>query len=258
MIIATLLEKEYGMFSARRFEATMSILSEALRVKISVRSTASNGWIEVDITGEDEAVALKLLDREIGIAPVSAENVGRFSALRGKIVNSTESETELHVDIGVFKPRNYCAVVPLWRLQAQLSDGVKLPLQRLTELFCLYDFVPIRIKILEELDLEKGFWKAGLSEGQLSRFSEWCESNLDRLIVVGASQSEVETAVQRARHFRDIIEIENLGPFEHALICKLGTEAIGLIPRLGPHLRVASLASFSPRRIRQLVKRPFL
>ena len=258
MTIATLLEKAYGTFSARRFEATISDFCKGLRVKISVRGTANSGWIEIDATGEDEAVALKFLDREIGAAPTSAENISEFSALRGKIVNAAKSRTELYVDVGVFEPSNYCAAIPLWRLQAQLSDGVKLPLQQLTELFCLYDFAPIHIKILEEFSREKGFWEAELSEGQLSRFSEWCELNLDRLIVVGASQNEVEVAIERARHFRDVIKIENLGLFEHAVLCKLGTEAIGLIPRLGPHLSVASLAPFSPRRIRQLVKRPSL
>jgi len=256
--IATLLEKAYGTFSERRFESAISALCKGLRVKISVRGTANGGWIHVDATGEDEAVALRLLDREIGIAPTSAKNVSKFSTLRGKIVKVSRSRTELYIDIGVYEPSSYCAAIPLGMLQAQLSDGVELPLQQSTELFCLHDFVPIHIKILGELNQEKGLWEAELSERQLSKFSEWIKSNLDRLIVVGASQSEVETAVERARHFRDIIRIENLGLFEHAVICKLGTEAIGLIPRLGPHLRVANLAPFSPRRIRQLVKRPLL
>ncbi len=255
MTIATLLEKAYGAFSKRRFEATTSALCKGLRVKISVRSIANNGWIEIDATGQDEAVALKLLDREIGMAPTSAENVNKFSALRGKIVNASKSRTELYVDVGVFEPINYCAVIPLWRLQAQLSGGMKLPFQRLTEIFCLCDFMPVNIKILDELNREKGLWEAELSEGQLSRFSEWTKSNLDRLIVLGATQNEVEAAVERARNFRDVIKIENLGLFEHAVLCKLGTEAVGLIPKLGPYMSVANLAPFSPRRIRQLIKR---
>jgi len=256
--IATLLEKAHGPFSERRLESAISALCKGLKVKISVRGTANGGWIRVDATGEDEAVALKLLDREIGIAPTSAKNVSRFSTLRGKIVNVAKSRTELYIDVGVFEPSNYCATIPLSKLRTHLGDGVKLPLQQLAELFCLYASVPIHIKIIEELDREKSSWEAELSERQLSRFSEWVKSDLDRLIVVGASQSEVETAVERARHFRDIIRIENLGLFEHAVICKLGTEAIGLIPRLGPHLRVASVAPFSPRRIRKLINRPLL
>jgi len=256
--VATLLEKAYGSFSPRRFEATISALHRDLKVKIRVQSAIADGWVQIDVTGEDEQVALNLLDREIGLAPTSAESVGKSSALRGKILDATRSESELHVDIGVLKPKKYCAIIPLWKLQAQLSDGVKLPLQRLVALFCLYDFMPIHIKISDELNPERGFWESELSEAQLRRFSEWLKLNLDRLIVLGASRNEVEVAVERGRHFRDVIEIESLGPLEHAILCKLGTEAVGLIPKLGPHLAAANLAPFSPRKIKQLVKRPSL
>lgn len=255
MTIATLLEKAYGSFSTRAFETMLSLLCKDLKARVTVRGLVNQCWFQIDVTGEDEAAALKLLDREIGLAPISVENVGKSSILIGKVVNSTKSKTELHVDVGVFEPTNYCAVVPLWRLQAQLSDGMSLQFQRLAELFGLCDYMPVEVKILEGLNREKGFWEAELSELQLSRFSGWLDSNLDRLIVLGASRSEVEVAVERARHFRDVIRIEALGPFEHAIVCKLGTEAVGLIPRLGPYLRIANLVPFSARRIKQLVKR---
>jgi hypothetical protein len=38
--------------------------------------------------------------------------------------------------------------------------------------------------------------------------------------------------------------------FEHALVCKLGTDAAGLISKLGRILRSARFAVFNPRRIR--------
>jgi len=256
--IATLLEKAYGSFSTRAFETMLSLLCKDLKAKVRVRGVVNQCWVQVDVIGEDEAAACKLLDREIGLAPISMGNVGKSSVLSGKVVNSTKSRTELHVDIGVFEPTNYYAFIPLWRLQAQLSDGMNLQFQRLAELFCLYDHMPVEIKILEGLNREGGFWEAEFSEAQLSRFSVWLDSNLDRLIVLGASRSEVEKAVERARHFRDVIRIETLGPFEHVIVCKLGTEAVGLIPRLGPYLRIANLVPFSARRIKQLVKRPSL
>jgi hypothetical protein len=109
--------------------------------------------------------------------------------------------------------------------------------------------MPLHIKLVADLNTEKSFWEAELSEKQLSQFSEWLRSNLDRLIVLGASISEVERALNRARHFRDVAKIETLGSFEHAILCKLGTDAAGLVPRLGPHLRSATLAPFSPRKI---------
>jgi len=256
--IATLLEKAYGSFSTRTFEKMLSLLCKALKAKVRVRGLVNQCWIQIEVAGDDEAVALKLFDREIGLAPISVEKVGRSSVLRGKVVNSTKSRTELYVDIGVFEPKNYCAVVSLWRLQAQLSDGMNLGFQRLAELFCLCDCMPVEVKILEGLNRERGLWEAEFSEAQLSSFSGWLDSNLDRLIVLGASRSEVEGAVERARHFRDVIRVETLGPFEHVIVCKLGTEAVGLIPRLGPYLRIANLVPFSARRIKQLVKRSSL
>jgi hypothetical protein len=162
------------------------------------------------------------------------------------------------VDVGLSDSGIYDAFVPLWRLQAQLGDGKKMPLQRLIELFCLFDFMPLSIRIMSDLKHEKGVYEAELSEDQLSRFSGWLNSNLDRLMVFGASRSEVVNAVERAHHFRDVSQIETLGPMEHALLCKLGTDAVGLVPKLGPYLTAADLAPFSPRKIKQLIERPSL
>jgi len=37
--------------------------------------------------------------------------------------------------------------------------------------------------------------------------------------------------------------------FEHAVLCKLGTDAAGLIPRMGKNLRKAVFSVFNPRKI---------
>ena len=258
MTVVTLLEKAYGSFSTRSFETMLRELCGDLKVRVGAQGTSSRGWIQINVSGEDETVALRLLDREIGLAPVSAEGVDRSSVFRGKIVDSAKSRTELYVDVGLSDSGIYDAFVPLWRLQAQLGDGKKMPLQRLIELFCLFDFMPLSIRIMSDLKPEKGVSEAELSEDQLSRFSGWLNSNLDRLIVFGASRSEVANAVERAHHFRDVSQIETLGPMEHALLCKLGTDAIGLVPKLGPYLTSADLAPFSPRKIKQLIERSSL
>ena len=254
MTTAALLEKELGSSSFGKLEAMLSSVCKDLKVKVRVQGRTLGGWVQVEVTGEDESVALKLLDREVGLAPIRAERVARFSALRGKIVDSDRSTTALSVDVGVFAPAVYYAVVPLERLQAQLADGKNLPLQRLVKLFCLYEFMPLNVKITSDLNVKKEFWEAELSEMQLSVFSDWLSSNLDRLFVLNASRREVEEVVERARHSRDIVRIESLGLLEYALVCKLGTDAVGLVPKLGPYLRSASLAPFAPRRIKEELK----
>jgi len=229
----------------------LASLCQGLNVKAEVRGKTVRGWIQVELQGDDEPVARQVLDREIGIAPVSADRIIKFTNVRGKIFNSNESTGELHVDIGVFMPGVYPVIIPLSTLRAQLMDGRDAVLQHIAELYCLRAHVPLHVKILGGSDSATGVWSGELSEVQLSLFSNWLMTNLDRLIVLGANRREVQVEVQRAGHSRDIVKIETLGPFEHALECKLGTDAVGLMPKVGRRLRKASLMPFNPRKIKK-------
>jgi hypothetical protein len=117
----------------------------------------------------------------------------------------------------------------------------------LTELYCFLDNLPITVKIV---DVEKGasLW-AELAESQLALYDDWLRALLDRLIIVGAAAGNVRRAVEVSRHFRDVVKVEALGLLEHAVLCKLGTDAVGLIPAIGRILRTTVMAPFSPRKI---------
>jgi len=254
-----LLEKAYSNFRAEAFEPTLKSVCKGLKVQVRVIGTASLGWLQVEVNGEDESVALRLLNSEFGLAPNRADNVEKFSVLRGRIIDSGKTATELCVDVGVFAPKIVYAKIPLQSLQAQLADGKGIPLRHLTELFCLLDYVPLHVKIVgTDLNVENEAFSAELSERQLALFRDWLRSSLDRLVILGATHSDVEYAVEASRHFRDVVKIESLGLLEHAIMCKLGTDAVGLIPAIGRFLRTATLAPFSPRKIRRIVNRPFL
>jgi len=258
MPIVALLEKLYGPFSPKTFEPLFSSLCKGLRVKSRVIGKTNRGWIQIEVVGEDEIAALHLIDRKIGLAPVSLDRLEKVSVIRGRVVFSGKSKSELYVDVGVFSPETCDAAVPLLRLQAQLADGKKLPLQRLIEPFCLYDNLPLKVKIVGNVDAQKKLVEAELSEAQLSQITRWIRSSLDRLLVLGAPLSDVEHAVRASRHSRDVIIIEPLGLLEQTILCKLGTDAVGLIPDLGRLLPNAILAPFCPRKIKQLIDRAFL
>lgn len=254
----TLLQKAYGAFSPKGFQLALSALCDGLRVEVVFKGESERHWVEVDVSGEDETVALQLLDREMGLAPVSFNKGEQFPVLRGRVVPSRKAETELIVDVGVFSPRVCDATVSLQRLQAQLADGKKLAIQSLIKLYCLFNHMPIHVKIVDKSVTRGRLMEAELSESQLSQFSAWVRSSLDRLMVFGAWPSDVERAVKVTGHGRDVVRIESLGILEHAVICKLGTDAVGLIPKLGQRIPTAMLAPFSPRKIRQIIDRPFL
>jgi len=259
MPVVTLLEKAYNHFSAQAFEPLLKSLCKGLQVKVKVVGKTGEDWVQVEVDGEDQSVALQLLSNECGLAPNSTDNIARFSVWRGRIIDSGKTATELRVDIGVSAPKLVYAHVPLESLQAQLADGQRLSLQRLIELFCLYDYIPVHVKIVDtEFGSENNAFLAELSERQLALFSNWLHSMLDRLVIFGATQGNVAHAVDASMHYRDIVRIEPLGWLEHAVVCKLGTDAVGLIPAIGRFLRTATLAPFSPRKIKQIVNRPSL
>jgi hypothetical protein len=258
MPTVVLLEKLYGPFSSETFEPALSSLCKGLKVRLKISGKTSRGWTQIEVSGEDETAALHLIDREIELAPISVDKLKKFSTIRGRVVFSGKSKTELCVDIGVFSPETYDAVVPLQKLQAQIADGIKVPLQRLIKLFCLYDNLPLKVKLTSSVDPQKKLVEAELSEAQLSQITHWIRSQLDRLIVLGAPFSHVEHAVGTSGHFRDVIKIEPLGLLEQTVLCKLGTDAAGLIPKLGRFLPNAVLAPFCPRKIGQLIDRSFL
>lgn len=253
MPTATLLEKVYGSFSAETFEPVFSSLCKGLKVELKVVGKTDRGWIQVKVSGEDETVALHYLDREVGLAPASIEGLKKLSTVRGRVVSLGESENQLRVDIGVFSPRICDAVVPLKGLQAQLADGREFPLQQITELFCLCDNLPLKVRVVGSVEAGEKRVEAELSEAQLSQVKRWIRSSLDRLVVLGAPFSDVEHAVHASKHARDVVRVEPLGLLEHAVVCKLGTYAVGLTPRLGRFLPHAVLVPFCPGKIVEFV-----
>lgn len=259
MPTVTLLEKAYGSFSPEAFEPLLKPFFNDLSVQVKIKDRVVQEWVQVEVTGEDEVVALQLLDKEFGLAPTYVDKVGKFSLLRGRIIDSDRALDELRVDVGVFTPKVVYANVPLQQLQAQLADGKNLLLQSLIELYCLYNNMPLQVKIVgAELSSKKDAFDAELSEQQLRLFTSWLRASLDRLMVVGARFQDVDHAVKASKHFRDVVKIESLGLLEHAILCKIGTDAVGLIPAIGRYLRTATFAPFSPRKILRIVNRPTL
>jgi hypothetical protein len=249
MSTVTVLEKLYGSGSPETFEKLYSGLVSGLKVQLSFAGTTDRGWIQLQVSGEDETAALSLLDREVGLAPVSVDELKKFSVVGGKVVFPSRSKDELYVDLGVFSPVICDAVVSGRRLCAQLADGKEIPLQRLVELFCLYENVPLEVKVAEDVVEGSKSVEADLSEAQFSLFSGWVGCRFDRLVVLGSLFSDVERAVKLSRHFRDIVRVESLGVLEQVVLCKLGTDAVGLIPKLGRYLKSAVLVPFSPKKI---------
>ena len=248
----TLLTKARNDFQLHQADRNLKGVLKGLDSKVEIVGMNSRGWIRISVDGQDKQVALKYLSDKIGFCPVELEKITVFSTCKGFLRDSDQDKNELAVDIGVFNPKYVDAVVPLNRLQAQIGDGRKMALSKLAELFGLRENVPLNLRVTQ-ISLQEQHIEAELSEEQQKRFHDWTRSMLDRLLIVGASFSEVRSTIRRSDIIRDVIRIEPLGMFEHAVVCKLGTDAAGLIPKIGKSLKKAVFTVYNPRNIVRLL-----
>ena len=250
MTALTLLTKIENDSQLKQVTKALQLLLKGLEVEVKVLGAVAGGWVQVSLSGEDEEIATNYVIKKVGLCPTSFENVKKFSTLKGYIQNI--GKNELTVDVGVFQPKTVPATVSLSHLQAALVDGRKLALRKIAELFGFCEGLPVSVKV-KDLDEEESRLDAELASKQVRKYVVWRESLLDRLVVLGAAVHEVEATLEHARLDRDVIDVEPLGLFEHALTCKLGTDAAGLIPKIGRSLKSARFAVFNPKILRRFL-----
>jgi hypothetical protein len=249
MITRTLMARICDSSQFADAQKTIAGLLEGLVVETKFQWAFANRWVQLSFSGEDEGIASNYVAKEVGFSPACFEDVKRFTTLKGYVVNLEKNKEKLQVDLGIFQPETVYATVPLRHLQAQLVDGRKIALKKIVEFYGFCENLPLNIKIVR-IDKKTKSMEAELSAEQVDKYVFWQESLLDRLIVIGSSLNDVKRILNRNGLWRDVINIEALGMFEHVLTCKLGTDAAGMIPKIGRNLKTAMFAIFNPKRQR--------
>ncbi len=244
MTTLTTLVKTFHGAQLKQLTELLQNQFEDLDVELKVLGNTPNKWVQVSVEGEDEAVATSFIRRELGICPVSLEAIEDGSVLRG-YVSKVDGE-RLQVDVGVFEPKIILASVPLEVLQTQLLAGKVVGLKKIADAYAVSEGLILSVKVIAKTS--DGLL-AELADSQVEKFQTWQNSLLDRLIVLRASKELVTTTLERTHLDRDVIDVETLGMFEFALVCKLGTDAAGLIPRVGRYMRYGVFVVFSSKRL---------
>ncbi|MFW9832034.1 MAG: DUF2110 family protein [Candidatus Thorarchaeota archaeon] len=255
MITLTLLTKIRDNKQLKQVRKSLKTLLNGLEVEIKILGTVAGGWFQISLSGEDEEIATNYLIQKIGLCPGSFDTLKKISTLKGYINNIRKNGSGLSVDVGIFQPEIVQAVVPLSNLQTELVDGRNVALRTIADLFGFCEGLPVKVEV-NGLDENKLLVDARLSSEQISKYEVWRESLLDRLLVIYPSLQEIEVAIKHTRLYRDVIDVEPLGFFAHALTCKLGTDAAGLIPKIGKNLKNARFAVFNPVTLRNFLKNP--
>jgi hypothetical protein len=244
------LEKIYGLQKAlaqKVFEEQLASQLFGIDARAVVTRNKSRNWVQIGITGSDLRVATHYLDKRFGIAK-EFSSLQLPVVLRGKIVDSGKVGYGLYVDVGFFSQEPIDVLIPLHRLRSHLVDGKKMSIKEIINLFCLHDNLPFIVRLINADKKRNHVWAEPADE-QINRFRKWSTTHSDRVIVLGAHLEQIQHAISASNLQRDVVKIDELGFLEHSLLCKLGTDAPGVIKILGQHLPRVPLYTFSPRKI---------
>ena len=247
MTTLTLLVKASNLGQVKQIDELLNLQFEDLDIEVKVLSNMANRWVQVSLSGEDEAIATSYINKEIGTCPTNLENAKNYPILRGYISKLDLTKQELIVDVGIFEPKIVQATVSLTSLRTQLVSSKGVDLKKIAEIYGLGERLPLSIKPISPITEESNVIQAELTVEQVEKLHNWQESLLDRLIILGASKETIENVLERTRLNRDVIDIEKMGMFEHALTCKLGTNAAGLVSIVGRYLRNSVFVVFNAK-----------
>ncbi|MGE5555246.1 MAG: DUF2110 family protein [Methanocella sp.] len=240
----TLFVRAFNSGQLKQIDDLLQSQFEDLEVKSLLEVDPTSKWVHLSLEGEDEAVAASFARKKIGTVPKNWDAVEVDAELKGYVSKVDESRGQLLVDIGVFQPKVSLAVVSLATLRAQFAAGKESTAKAIAEAYGIAEGLPVTVRVTEKGDS----FKAELASGLVEKLKGWQQSLLDRLIILRANKDLVDATLERTHLTRDVIEVEQLGFFEFALTCKLGTEARGLIPRVGRYMRNAVFVVFSAKK----------
>ena len=241
-----------GRISTPDFTATLqrslSNLKGDLYVTAKFIEFSPHGWAVVDVEGADREVFLELLAQKLGLAHSNFLELKPYANYPGQIISFNR---DLEVDIGVESPDPINVTVKLGSLRAQLAYGKPIGTKEIQDAYCLFPGSKADVRITS-MNQNEPILAAWLSDSQIKLFADWISTDLDRVQILNCTHEQLDYAIHKTNLERDIISAESMTLTTHFVTCKLGTDGVGLIPKLGPFLRQSELKTFLPKRIRTI------
>jgi len=240
--VATLAEKIPPQALKQRSQIIGKILAaRAKGLKMISDFSLQGQWLQIRAKGDDADAFLNLLRQEQGEAPVSRANLERWDTVKGFVASAGRIGYGVYVDIGIQDPAPKDALYPLHRMRAQLADGEAKSAREILDSNALVDYVPLRMTVTE---FQGENISVEMEDEARDRIVSWRKYPFDRVIVVGANRTQAENAVNASGLQSDIVEVESLSLFVQSLVCKIGTDAPGVIAKIGGSLRGMGLKSY--------------
>lgn len=219
----------------------ITLAKEAEGLAVEWGSSLIHGWLTINARGDDAEAFSNLLRKKMGEAPVEISRIEKWDNLKGYITGAGGVGFGVYVDVGVLEPRPKDALYPLHRLRAQLSEGMQESVKQVLAANALVDYFPVKTVVTE---IERDKITVELADETQRMLLSWRKYPLDRLVAVGLSSDQAQKLVRQMRPTSDIIEICPLSLFVQSFVLKVGTNAPGIIAKIGSRLRGVRLASY--------------
>jgi len=243
---ATLLQRPGKVGSEEFHEAlgeTLSNIKGDLTASFNLIGFSDTGWARIDVEGQDSEIILEMVSRELGLAQTDLAKVEAQGNYSGVVC---DIETDLEVDIGIEHPAPLNVKISPRALRAQLCDGKPFSVREIADHYGLDEGSKVTVRLTRtEAERLEGW----LADTQINLFKEQIDSRLERVQVFNCVRQRLEFALRKANLGRDVISVESSTLTTHSVVCKLGTNAIGILPKLGSILRKSELKPFLPSRI---------
>jgi hypothetical protein len=216
-----------------------------LSATVKLAELSPRGWAIIDIQGTDQEIFQQLIKQTFPIANSNFQKVEKHGVYGGQI---TKFNHDLEVDIGVEFPDQVNVIVRLSSLRAQLTEGKPISVKEIQEAYCLFSGCKVDVRITR-ISHDEPILTAWLADSQVDLFSDWIKSGLDRVMIFNCTNEQLDSAIRETNLERDIVAVESLSLTTHMVACKLGTDGVGLIPKLGGLLRKSEIKLFIPKRV---------
>jgi hypothetical protein len=218
-----------------------NLVKQAEGLNVESEFNLEEYWLQIRTKGEDADAFLNLVKQEYGEAPISRSNLEKWDLVNGFVTGAGRVGYGVYIDIGILEPTPKDALYPLHRMRAQLAEGEPKSARDILDANALVDYVPLKMIVTE---LENENISVELTDDARDILVSWRKYPFDRVIVVGADRTLLEKAVRTAGLEGDIAKVETLSIFVQSLLCKIGTDAPGVIAKIGVKLPGISLKSY--------------
>jgi hypothetical protein len=245
----TLSVRIYGPYRRRLIDTLsreISRLVTGLTVRIAKMDGDETGLVTLEFEGEDEEFFANVLVKEYGAVP-TLQNLTIGTSYPGWLADVGKVGYGVYVDIGIRLPQRVDGLVPLFRIRSQFNMQ-KESARAIASALVLVDDLPVHV-VVTAFDRTALTVEAEFAETMLRRVDDWVSDDHERLIVLGSSREMIDHSLSKSGHIEDIVMVEQLGKFEHSLVCKRSTRASGILAAIGPHLRGVPMHLFIPREV---------